>query len=852
MAQLIVSDGALTSNPSTVLISTKNSAPVANAGPDQTAHLTDTVQLDGAGSIYVDGDRLTFRWSFTGRPNDSTAVLCDPSSLKPTFVVDKPGTYVVQLIVNDGSLDSTPSSLSIVTENSRPVANPGPGQTVSLQNTVTLDGAGSSDVDGDPLSFQWSLTSTPAGSSAALSDPTAVKPTFKVDLPGTYVAQLIVSDGKLMSTPSTVSILTVNSKPVANAGASQTVFVGSIVTLDASKSSDVDGDSLTYQWSLTSAPPGSTSLLSGQNTLRPTLNPDLPGIYVAQLIVSDGTLASDPATVSISTMNSAPVANAGCDLTGYVGDLVRLDGGKSSDVDGDPLTFRWSMTSRPDKSEAALSDTSSLRPSFVIDKPGAYVVQLIVNDGTMDSSPDTMSLVTQNSRPVAQPGPDQTAHVTDTLTLDGSKSYDVDGDMLSFKWSFLIKPAGSMTNLSDPSAIRPTFTVDLPGAYILQLITSDGKLSSDPATMSVVTQNSKPVANAGPDQTVYVGSTVALDGSLAHDVDLDQMSYQWSLTAKPEGSMAAIFDPTSPSPTFHVDLPGAYLAQLIVNDGNLSSDPDTVVVSTENSRPVARAGADRTVHVGDTVSLDGSQSFDADFDPLTYQWSFSSVPSGSTVALIDPTAPNPTFTVDLPGTYLIQLITSDGKLSSVPDTLVVVTGNGKPTANAGASQTITVGDTVYLDGSKSSDPDGDPLTYSWSLISRPSSSRALLSSSTTASASFVADVSGYYLLSLTVSDGRLVSDPSLVTITCNQALVTVPDVTSMTKTAARSAIEAAGLFVGSVTTRISQSVAADHVIAQSPTGGTRIAKGSMVNLTAHIGKRMNAPKRGCEQKIVMA
>src|SRR5438445_7997154 len=106
----------------------------------------------------------------------------------------------------------------------------------------------SSDVDGDPLTFHWAITSVPAGSLAALSDPTAVQPTFVVDKPGTYTVQLLVNDGTVDSTPASVLITTQNAPPVANAGPHQTVAVGATVQLDGRQSPDVDGDALTFRW----------------------------------------------------------------------------------------------------------------------------------------------------------------------------------------------------------------------------------------------------------------------------------------------------------------------------------------------------------------------------------------------------------------------------------------------------------------------------------------------------------------------------------------------------------------------------------------------------------------------------
>ena len=104
--------------------------PVADAGPDQTVLVGDTVQLDGSGSNDPDPlDTLTFAWSFVSVPAGSTATLSDPTAVNPTFVVDVSGNYVVQLIVNEGTVDSLPDSVSISTDNSPPVADAGPDQT---------------------------------------------------------------------------------------------------------------------------------------------------------------------------------------------------------------------------------------------------------------------------------------------------------------------------------------------------------------------------------------------------------------------------------------------------------------------------------------------------------------------------------------------------------------------------------------------------------------------------------------------------------------------------------------------------------------------------------------------------
>ena len=100
-----------------------------------------------------------------------------------------------------------------------------------------------------------------------------------------------------------VDITIINSVPVANAGSDQSITLGSSVTLDASLSSDADGDSLTYTWSLTSAPTGSTAELSASAGVNISLTPDIEGTYTIEVSVSDGTLTAT-ARVEISVTSA--------------------------------------------------------------------------------------------------------------------------------------------------------------------------------------------------------------------------------------------------------------------------------------------------------------------------------------------------------------------------------------------------------------------------------------------------------------------------------------------------------------------------------------------------------------------
>ena len=342
-------------------------------------------------------------------------------------------------------------------------------------------------------------------------------------------------------------------------------------------------------------------------SFRFTLNEAAGQLRVAVSVPLVGVIQrifSEIATVGIAG-NTPPVANAGPDQTVALGATVQLNGSNSSDSDGDPLTFRWSLSSVPSGSTAIINNPTTVNPTFVVDRPGNYVAQLVVNDGFIDSAPDTTVISTGNSRPVANAGPDQTVPVGTDASLDGSASTDADGDPLTFSWSLISSPAGSGAVITNATAVRPSLRITVPGQYVVQLIVNDGQVNSFPDTIVINTSNSLPIANAGPDQTVVVGQTVQLDGSGSSDADGDPLTFAWSLVSRPVGSVATLSSATVVKPTFVADVSGTYVVQLIVNDGKVNSSPDTVMITTGNTRPVANAGPDQNVNVGSLVQLDG-------------------------------------------------------------------------------------------------------------------------------------------------------------------------------------------------------------------------------------------------------
>jgi hypothetical protein len=570
----------------TAVISTLSTPPVANAGPNQTVNLGATVRLDGSKSFDTDGNPLTYSWSLISIPATSIATLSNGRSPNPTFVADVPGAFIAQLVVNDGNANSQPSTVIVTTANTAPVANAGPSQRVSVGALVQLDGSGSTDVNGNPLTYLWSLnTSGAPGSTATLSNPNSVKPTFTLDVPGIYVAQLIVNDGVLNSSPSTVTITSNTVQPpTANAGNNQVVVPGATVTLNGLGSTDAQGLPLTYAWSLMTKPAGSTAVLSATNVPTPTFVADRPGTYIAQLTVFDGILYSTPpATVTITSTNAAPTANAGPNQSVTVGATVTLDASQSSDPNNEPLTYSWSFLNIPAASAATLSGVTTKNPSFVADVAGTYVAQLIVTDLFSSSNPATVTITAGVNTITLSPSPLNLVNTPQTLTVTlspGAGPNPVVVGFSGFDTNVITLASSTVTVPANSTGANVTVTPKGPGST--RIIANAGGYTP---TSDVVNVTTAAISIALNNNATAVGLTRTLSGTITLSAPAPPAGLTVALSADPSAQGQVTFSPTSvsipgggTSGTFSVTGTVAGPTTLTASGAGYTSGTDSILV----------------------------------------------------------------------------------------------------------------------------------------------------------------------------------------------------------------------------------------------------------------------------------
>lgn len=761
-----------------------------------------TVTLYGNFSSDPEGPITAYSWSqTTGDPIVSPGA-SNTSSF--TFTApDNPGSSIdIQLTVtgDEGSVQDT-TTVTLTMVNQPPVVDTGSDQLVNeLAAGITLDGSLSVDPNGSISSYLWeqlSGTSVIAFNNtiSAIADFTA--PDVAANTTEVLVFQLTVTDNYGLTDVGTVNVsvqdaLVTNLLPVADAGVNQIVNENTLVTLDASASTD-DGSIVSYLW----------TQIDGVNTITLDDNTSITPSFIApavdagnddihmQLTVTDdlGTQSTDTVHIIVNDVDTPPVAKisdaSGALLTSINNNLlVTLYGNFSTDVEGPITAYDWSQTA----GTAIVNPGVTTSDTFTFTAPDApdtsIDIQLTVT-GDEGSVQDTITatLILINQPPVADAGADQSIDENTLVTLNGSASSDSDGSIAAYAWT---QTGGTTVTLTNANTVNPTFTspeVTISGDTLtFQLITTDnhGAVSAPaPATMMVTVNNvnKAPVANAGTDQSIDENTPAALDGSASSDSDGSIAAYAWTQTG---GTGVTLTNANTVNPTFtspEVAISGDVLTfELVVTDNQgLASTADaiSVAVNNVNQMPVANAGSDSSVDENLSFTLDGSASID-DSTVSLYSWTQTGGPS---VTLSSSSAIKPSFTapaVAFAGdTLSFQLsVTDDQGLVSAPATVNITVNNvdNLPVAQitdiTGTSITaITNNELVTLYGSFSSDADAPISAYSWSQTA----GTAIVSpgASNTSSFSFTApdDAGNTIGIQLTVTGDGGIQDVVTVTLT---------------------------------------------------------------------------------------
>ncbi len=183
----------------------------------------------------------------------------------------------------------------------------------------------------------------------------------------------------------------------------------------------------------------------------------------------------------------------------------------------------------------------------------------------------------QGTSPIADAGSDRTVDIGVMVTLDGSGSWDPDGEIMEWDWEC----TSHDVDLEDVETSSPSFTPSEEGIYVFNLrVMDDDDEWSQTSTVRITvidpTRNIKPMADAGDPDHVTVGDLVELDGSGSNDPDGEIVDWEWTCTS--HGNID-IENADTVYPSFTPDEEGTYKFRLIVTDDDGDdSDPDQVTV----------------------------------------------------------------------------------------------------------------------------------------------------------------------------------------------------------------------------------------------------------------------------------
>lgn len=511
---------------------------------------------------------------------------------------------------------------------------------------------------------------------------------------------------------------------------------GATVGLDGDFSFDPDGDTLTYDWTVTavddptttSDPNPSTYGTLNENPASPLASFDVPTNAVngtevtVELAVTDTFPAtSPPFQVVFTIQNLPPVVDAGSNAIIHVNDTHVLSG-KVTDPEGQTFTDDWVKETSPGVfvSATELTDPSSPTTSFTPDPNTAnntvFTFFLEGRDGVFTVR-DPMTITVRNLAPVVRAGPDVTINAGAKYKIPGSIA-DPEKQNVNFSWS-------PTTNLDSVGSLNPVFTAPDDTAnnatFPIELTGTDGP-NSPKADLTITVRNLRPTADAGADQTVQPNVLVTLNGSGSSDPEGLPLGFSWTPASDTEFLLS---DDSAEKPTFTHD-PVATdktidFIQVVTDSAGQFNSDTTMSVTIKNTFPAVSiapllnipGGTDGTF-VSTVVDPGGNVAAGIGGDG-TYVWSQLSGPSALPAAedRDNPTlvVPAPDLAEDAQATYLVEYTDEGTTGLTATDTVSTTFKATVPTCDPvkNVKLVMRVRGLVELE-LKAVDPDGGALT----------------------------------------------------------------------------------------------------------------------------------------------
>jgi RHS repeat-associated protein len=505
-----------------------------------------------------------------------------------------------------------------------------------------------------------------------------------------------------------------NHAPVADLNGPYSGLINRAITFDGNGTSDPDGDPITdYHWAFGDGMDGHGITLDHTYTAS--------GLYTVTLYVTDnrGATSHSETTCQIELPNRLPTANAGGPYEGEAGLAVQFDGGQSYDPDADTLAYTWNFgDSTPAETGSQVSHSYSAE--------GDYQLSLSVDDGHggLDSSVAEIHIGPVNAPPTSVFTHDGLEVSLEILTFDGRESIDPDGSIVSYEWDFGDGMTTTGPYVTHAFPAGGTFTV------ALTVMDNKGAEASSNAVLNI-SDNQPPTAILNILGNLREDGEITFSASGSTDPEGGALSYSWDF-----GDSATA---TGLEAVHIYNSPGDYTVTLTVEDhAGLSTTQTRMLSISSASGPVAVLSANGRIVVNESISFDGSESYDQSGGSIvSYVWDFGDGNSGSGSVV--------SHFYSHAGVYQLTLtVTDNDGLSSSGVLSLEIGANQPPQALFGYSGQMVEQGVINFNGASSYDPEGHPLTYVWDFGDGQTAAIAQPSHSY--------DAAGDYTVTLTVTD----------------------------------------------------------------------------------------------------
>jgi hypothetical protein len=688
-------DGVIASTQVTVV----NTSPTASVTLSPTSpKVTDTISASASGAD-VDGDNVTL--SYVWKRNGTTVDGQTTSTYSGGQA--KGDTITVEVTPNDGSVNGSAATASVVIGNTAPVAQDGISSVAHRSTTGVDITLVATDADGDLLSY--ALVGTNGGAvhgTVSITGNTAhYVPT--ADFVGIDTFQFKASDGALDSNTASIALSLTNSAPSVTVSLSpSSPKVGDTITATAT-TTDADGDavSLSFVWKRNG------NIVVGQNTSAYSGGQAKGDVIRVEVTPNDGHINGSMAFAEVTVVNTPPTATVSLSPSNpKITDTISATA-SGADDDGDTvtLTYAWKRNNIPVGGQTSSTYSGGLA------KGDTITVEVTPSDGTDSGAVATASVTVGNTAPVASNGSASVAHRSSTGVDITLVATDTDGDNLTYN---LVGTNGGATHGSltiSGSTAHYTPTGDYVGTDSFQFTATDGSSTSNTATITVSLTNSAPTATVSlsPASPKVADSIVATASGSDGDGDTVTLSYVW----KRNGT--TVSGQTTSSYSGGQASGDSITVEVTPNDGHIDGAAATAQVTIGNTAPVASNSTATVGHRSSTGVDITLVATDADNNVLTY--SLIGANGGALHGTVSSTGNTAHYTPtgDYVGSDSFQFKANDGTADSNTATVTVTLTNAAPTATVSLSPTSPkVTDTITATAS-GSDTDGDTvtLTYIW-------------------------------------------------------------------------------------------------------------------------------------------